>query len=149
MVAAMERGFAVVVMALAGGAVAIQPALNAGISRSTGSLVAALVSFMVGTLALGLLVVLSGQLDRLGGVGDVRWYYLLGGLCGALWISTSLIAVKSLGAGGVVAATVTGQLTGAVIADRLGILGLAETPITPLRAVGVLMLIVGTYLVVR
>lgn len=145
----MERGFAVVVMALAGGVVAIQPALNAGISRSTGSLVAALVSFIVGTLALGLLVLLSGQLGRLGVVGDVRWYYLLGGVCGAVWISTSLIAVKSLGAGGVVAATVTGQLTGAMIADRLGVLGLTETPITPLRVLGVLMLIVGTYLVVR
>ena len=145
----MERGFAVVVMALAGGAVAIQPALNAGLSRATSSLAAALVSFVVGALALALIVALSGQLGRLAGVGDVRWYYLLGGLCGALWISTSLIAVKSLGAGGVVAATVTGQLTGAVIADRLGILGLAETPITPLRVLGVAMLIVGTYLVVR
>jgi bacterial/archaeal transporter family-2 protein len=145
----MERGLAVVVMALAGGAVAIQPALNAGLSRATGSLPAALVSFLVGGLVLGAIVLLSGQLARVGDSVEVRWYYLLGGVCGAFWIATSLIAVKSLGAGGVVAATITGQLTGAVVADRLGVLGLTEVPITAPRVLGVLLLIAGTYLVVR
>ncbi|MFL5871105.1 MAG: DMT family transporter [Solirubrobacterales bacterium] len=145
----MGRGLAVFVMALAGVAVALQPALNAGLSRSTGSLPAALVSFLVGALALFVLVLIAGRVEGLRGVGEVRWYYLLGGLCGALWIATSLIAVKSLGAGGLVAATVTGQLTGAVIADRLGVLGLTETPITPARVAGVCLLIAGTYLVVR
>jgi transporter family-2 protein len=145
----MARGVAVIVMAVAGGFVALQPALNAGLSRSTGHLPAALVSFLVGTLAIGVVVALSGQLGQLSGAGDVNWYYLLGGLCGAIWITTSLIAVESLGAGGVVAATITGQLTGAVVADRLGILGLEETPITVGRVAGVLLLIAGTYLVVR
>jgi bacterial/archaeal transporter family-2 protein len=145
----MERGLAVLLMALAGGAVAIQPALNAGLSRATGSLPAALVSFLVGALALGVIVLLSGQLTRVGDTVEVRWYYLLGGICGAIWITTSLIAVKTLGAGGVVAATITGQLTGAVIADRLGVLGLTETPITIERVLGVVLLIAGTYLVVR
>jgi bacterial/archaeal transporter family-2 protein len=145
----MERWLAVAVMALAGGAVAVQPALNAGLSRATGTLPAALLSFLVGAGALALLVLLAGQFGQLGGAGEVRWYYLLGGLCGALWIATSLVAVKELGAGGVVAATITGQLTGAVIADRLGILGLAETPITVPRVIGVALLIAGTLLVVR
>jgi bacterial/archaeal transporter family-2 protein len=145
----MERWLAVVVMALAGGAVALQPALNAGLGRETGSMPAALVSFLVGALAVGVIVVLSGQLGGLSSTFDVRWYYLLGGVCGALWITTSLIAVASLGAGGLVAATITGQLTGALLADRLGILGLSETPITPERLIGVLLLLAGTYLVVR
>jgi bacterial/archaeal transporter family-2 protein len=145
----MERWLAVVVMALAGGAVALQPALNAGLGRATGSMPAALVSFLVGALAVGVIVVLSGQLGGLSSTFDVRWYYLLGGVCGALWITTSLIAVASLGAGGLVAATITGQLTGALLADRLGILGLSETPITPARLIGVLLLLAGTYLVVR
>jgi transporter family-2 protein len=90
-----------------------------------------------------------GQAGQITEVGEVRWYYLLGGVCGVLWITLSLITVKSLGASGVVAATITGQLTGAVIADRLGVLGLEQTPITAPRLIGVGMLIVGTYLVVR
>ena len=83
---------------LAGGAVAVQPALNAGVSRATNSLPAALASFIVGAGAL---------------------------------------------------VTITGQLTGAVVADRLGILGLEQTPITADRLLGVALLVAGTYLVVR
>ncbi len=48
-----------------------------------------------------------------------------------------------------VAATITGQLTGSVILDRLGVLGLEQVPITLARVLGVLLLIAGTYLIVR
>ena len=47
------------------------------------------------------------------------------------------------------AVLLTGQLTGAVSADRLDVLGLTETPITVERVLGVGLLIVGTFLVVR
>jgi transporter family-2 protein len=145
----MDRGLAVIMMAAVGGVIALQPPINAGLGRATGSLAAALVSFLVGTLILALIVGLSGQASGLGSTFDVRWYYLLGGVLGALWVASSLVAVKSIGAGSVVAATITGQLIGAVVADRLGILGLSETPITFDRALGVALLLVGTYLVVR
>jgi bacterial/archaeal transporter family-2 protein len=145
----MDRGVAVILMACTGGLIALQPAINAGLSKQTGTIAAAFISFAVGALLLAVVVAVSGQASGLSSTFDVRWYYLLGGVVGAVWIATSLIAVKSLGAGGVVAATVTGQLTGAVIADRLGVLGLAERAITPARIAGVCLLIVGTYLVVR
>lgn len=145
----MERWLAVLVMALAGGLVALQPAMNAGMARATGSLPAALISFTVGLLAIGAIVTVSGQVGGLAEAPGVPWYYWLGGLCGALWITLSLIAISSLSAGGVVAATISGQLTGAVIADRLGILGLEQTAITPGRLLGVVLLIAGTLLVVR
>lgn len=145
----MDRGLAVIMMAGVGAVIALQPPINAGLGRATGSLAAALVSFIVGTLILAAIVGVSGQASQLTSAFDVRWYYLLGGVLGALWVLSSLVAVKSIGAGGVVAATITGQLVGAVAADRLGILGLAETPITLDRVVGVVLLLTGTYLVVR
>jgi bacterial/archaeal transporter family-2 protein len=145
----MERWLAVAVMAVAGGVVAIQPPLNAGLGRATGNLSAAMFSFALGAIALAALVVLAGQLGQLSGATEVRWYYLLGGLCGAFWVATSIVAVKEIGAGGVVASTIAGQLTGAVVADRLGILGLEEVPITLERVLGVALLALGTYLVVR
>lgn len=145
----MERWLAVSVMALAGGLVALQPALNAGMARATGSLPAALISFSVGLLAIAVVALVAGQVANVAEAPGVPWYYWLGGVCGAVWITLSLVAVKTLGAGGVVAATITGQLTGAVIADRLGILGLEQVSITPVRVLGVVLLIAGTYLVVR
>jgi transporter family-2 protein len=145
----VARGLAVVVMALAGGIVAIQPALNSGLGRAVGPLPAAMMSFAIGAIALLALVVLTGQLTQVGEVTAVSWPYLVGGLLGALWVICSITAVKSIGVSGVVAATISGQLTGAVVADRLGIFGLTQIPITPVRIIGVLLLVFGTYLVVR
>ena len=52
----MDRGLAVLCTALVGGLIALQPPINAGLGRATGSLPAALVSFAVGTLVLALIV---------------------------------------------------------------------------------------------
>jgi bacterial/archaeal transporter family-2 protein len=145
----MDRGVAVILTATAGGLIALQAPINAGLGRATGSLPAALVSFLVGTVALVAIVVLSGKAGGLSSTFDVRWYYLLGGLLGAVYVSTALIAVTAIGAGGVAAATVTGQLVASVAIDRLALFGLDEVPLTPARVLGVVLLLAGTVLVVR
>lgn len=145
----MDRGLAVLVMAAVGGLIALQPAINAGLGRATGNVAAALVSFAVGTLLLAGIVVLSGQSSGLGSTLEVQWYYLLGGVLGAAYVFTALVVVSSIGAGGTAAATITGQLVASVVLDRLGILGLEQAPITVERVIGVVLLLAGTYLVVR
>jgi bacterial/archaeal transporter family-2 protein len=145
----MDRGLAVLLTAAVGGLIALQPPINAGLGRATGSLPAALVSFAVGTLLLALIVALVGQAGGLSSTFDVRWYYLIGGLLGAGYVTVALIAVSSIGAGGVAAATITGQLTAAVVIDRLGILGLEQTPFSAARIAGVVLLLAGTFLIVR
>ena len=107
----MDRGVAVLLMAVTGALIAMQPAINAGLGKATGSLPAALVSFAVGTLLLAAIVVLSGKAGGLSSTFDVSWYYLLGGVLGAAYVFAALITVGSIGAGGVAAATITGQLT--------------------------------------
>ena len=42
-----------------------------------------------------------------------------------------------------------GQLSTSVVLDRVGFLGLEETPISPMRIMGVLLLFAGTWLVVQ
>lgn len=145
----MDKGLAVIFMAVVGGAIALQAPINAGLGKATGSFAAALVSFMVGTLVLAAIVVLSGKAAGVGEATSVEWYYLLGGLLGAAYVFTSLVVVDEIGAGGVAAATITGQLTASVLLDRLGVLGLEETPLTWERLLGVALLLGGTYLVVR
>jgi transporter family-2 protein len=149
MTAGMDRGLAVVLTACAGGLIALQAPINAGLGRATGSLPAALVSFSVGALALAAIVVLSGNAGGLGSLSGVSWYYLLGGLLGAIYVTNALIAVSAIGAGGVAAATITGQLAAAVAIDRLGLFGLDKVPLSPGRLIGVALLIAGTVLVVR
>lgn len=145
----MDRGVAVLLTAVAGGLIALQAPLNSGLGKATGNLGAALVSFLVGTAALALIVVLAGKAGGLGSAFDVRWYYLLGGLLGAIYVANALVAVSAIGAGGVAAATITGQLAASVAIDRLGALGLEPVALTPDRIVGVALLLVGTLLIVR
>ncbi len=149
MTGGMDRGLAVMLTAVAGGLIALQAPINAGLGKTTGSLPAALVSFVVGTVALAAIVVLSGKAGGLGSTFDVSWYYLLGGLLGAVYVANALIAVSAIGAGGVAAATITGQLTASVAIDRFGWFGLDEVALTPERLLGVGLLLVGTILVVR
>jgi transporter family-2 protein len=145
----MDKGLAVLLTAIAGGLIALQAPINAGLGRSTGSLPAALASFAIGTIALAAIVLLTGKAGGLSSTFDVSWYYLLGGFLGAIYVTNALIAVSVVGAGGVAAATITGQLTASVVIDRLGLFGLDQVALTPERLVGVVLLLAGTVLVVR
>jgi transporter family-2 protein len=145
----VDRGLAVFLTAGAGGLIALQAPINAGLGKATGNLPAALVSFLVGTAALLLIVLISGKAGGVTNAGEVSWYYLFGGLLGALYVANALVAVSSIGAGGVAAATIAGQLTTSVVADRLGILGLEQVSLSPQRLLGVLLLLIGTFLIVR
>ena len=146
----MDRGLAVVLTAMVGGAVALQAPINSNLGKSVGTFQAAFLSFAIGTVAL--LVIASLAKGGLGGIRHATnppWYYLTGGLLGVAYVSTVLVTVRTLGAGGVTAATIAGQLTLAVIIDRFGWLGVEQKPITLARIVGVLLLAAGVTLIVR
>jgi bacterial/archaeal transporter family-2 protein len=144
------KAIAVLATAAAGGLVAMQAPINSGLGKTIGSLPAASFSFAIGLAALVGITLVSGEgFGRLGEVGGLSWYYLIGGLLGAVYVTTVLISVRTLGAGGVTAATIAGQLTLSVVLDQLGVLGLAQREITPARVVGVALLAAGVVLVVR
>jgi transporter family-2 protein len=145
----MDRGFAVLIMAVVGGCIALQAPINAGLGKHTGSFAAATVSFAVGTILLGAIVAVSGNAGGISEAAHVNWYLLLGGALGAAYVFSALVLVSQIGAGAVAAATVTGQLTTSVILDRIGFLGLDRQPLTASRVAGVVLLLAGTYLIVR
>jgi transporter family-2 protein len=145
-----KQALAVMATVVAGGLIALQAPINSTLGRSIGSLPAASVSFAIGLVALVAITLLVG--GGFGEVGEARhlsWYYLTGGVLGAVYVTTALIAVRTLGAGGVTAATIAGQLTLSVVLDRMGVIGLEERGLTPGRVVGVALLALGTFLVVR
>jgi bacterial/archaeal transporter family-2 protein len=148
-ISGVDKGIAVFLMAVVGGLIALQAPINAGLGKETGAFAAAFVSFAAGTLLLASIMVVSGKAGGLSGALDVQWYYLIGGLLGAAYVFTALTLVDEIGAGGVAAATVTGQLTTAVLLDRIGVLGLDQTALTWDRVLGVGLLLAGTLLIVR
>jgi transporter family-2 protein len=145
----MDRGVAVVLTAAAGGLVALQAPINSKLGKTIGTFPAATVSFAVGLALLVAIVVVAGDASRLPEARNATWWYLLGGALGAAYVTTVLVSVRTLGAGGVTAATIAGQLTLSLVVDQLGWLGVTKQPITALKLLGVAMLAGGVYLIVR
>ena len=118
--------------------------------RPVGSWQAAAISFTLGTVVLvAIVLIAAGGFGKVAEARHLSWCYLTGGVLGSAYGTTVLVTVRSLGAGGVTAETIAGQLTMAVVVDQLGILGVAQQPITAARALGIVLLGAGTYLVVR
>ena len=146
----MDRWVAVAAMVAAGGLVGMQAPINSVLGKSVGTFAAGTISFAVGFAVLACITVLfAGGFGEIAGAADLRWYYLTGGLLGAAYVTTVLVSVRTLGAGGVTAATIAGQLTLSVVMDRFGWFGLDERGLTVQRILGIALLAVGTFLVVR
>jgi transporter family-2 protein len=111
-----------VLVVLAGLLIALQQALNGRVRRTTGdAAVATLLNFVVGTAALGLVVLLSAAVR--GGLADGdwpgpdRWYLYLGGPIGAAFVAVAAVVVRRLGVLRLGLAVIAGQLLGALAVD--------------------------------
>jgi transporter family-2 protein len=143
----VEKVLAVFATLIVGGLIALQPPVNAQLAKATSVLGAAFISTGISAVIMGVLFVVAGHAGELGRVPDVKPVYLLGGLVGAALVSVTLVTVKTLGAGGVVAATVASQLIVSALLDRAGVLGLEKIGLSPLRIAGFVLLLAGTALV--
>ena len=133
----------------AGAGLAAQAPINAALGRDVGRIEAAAVSFGVGTIVL--LVAAVAASDRFTRLGEhpVWWHYLAGGLLGAAYVTISISTVATLGSAGMIAVLIGGQLSLAAVLDHFGLLGLEKVTVTPLRLVGLALLLAGVALVVR
>ncbi len=146
----MTRGLAVLLAAGAGVLVGMQAPINARLGRAVGSIQAASLSFIVGTVALVAIAAFSrGGLGTFGDLGRPPWWAFVGGLLGATYVTVAILTVRTLGASGLTAAVITGQLVISVAIDRFGLLGIARQPIALHRILGLALLVAGVALVVR
>ena len=145
----MEKWLPVIATVFAGSLVALQAPINSTLGRTAGTFAAASVSFAIGLAVLIAITLVAGGFGQVSEAADLKWYYLTGGVLGAIYVTTVLVSVRSLGAGGVTAATIAGQLTMSVLIDRAGVLGLEERGLTPQRLAGIALLAAGTFLIVR
>jgi bacterial/archaeal transporter family-2 protein len=146
----VSRTLAVLLGAGAGCLVGTQAPINSRLGRSVGTFQAASISFLVGTVfLLAITSFASGGLADIGHLTRAPWWALAGGLLGAVYVSIAIVAVRTLGASGIAAAVIAGQLAVSVVIDRFGLLGVARQPISAHRIVGLVLLVVGVGLVVR
>lgn len=135
---------------MAGALIAIQAPTNAMLARPLDSPVsAAFVSFLVGTVALGLLAFLLPSRPDAAGVRALPWYIWLGGLYGAFFVAVAAFGAPRVGVAVLLTAAIAGQLAAAIVLDHFGMLGLPRQPIGIERVLGLALVIGGVILVRR
>ena len=129
---------------------AVQAPTNALLGKASGSpIVAAFISFVVGTVALGAMVAASSGRLFAPELKSVPWYAWLGGLYGAFFVAIAAFGAPKVGVGPLLTAAIGGQLIGAVILDHYGLLGLTRQPVSIEKVGGVILVLVGAWLVRR
>jgi transporter family-2 protein len=147
----VTKEMAVVATVAAGGLVAAQAPANNVVSHKVGDLGAVAVNFVSGSVLVVLVAfAFAGGIHIKEDVATPAWYYwVLGGGGGVVIVLVGLVAVRELGASGVTVAIISGQLALSVVLDRLGVLGLDQRAITWEKVVGIAILALGVFLIVR
>lgn len=134
---------------LAGSLMPVQAGINARLRDFLGDpLVAALVSFGVGTVSLALIILATRvPLPSLAMAAQAPWWTWIGGAMGAFFVAVSVILAFKLGATGLMAWIIAGQLVASVLLDHHGAIGFAVREASWQRLVGVALLFGGAVLV--
>jgi transporter family-2 protein len=133
----------------AGVAITIQSGINSQLrTEIQHPLLAAFISFLVGTIALGILLFFSKDVfPEWAQYNSINWYKYTGGLLGAFVVTVTLISVSQIGAGNMFVLVVAGQLITAVLMDHFGVLGMKANPLSFQKFLGIFLLIAGAWLV--
>jgi len=112
---------------------------------------AALISFSVGTLSLLGFALLSRARfpdpSTLAAIPRIAW--VGGGMLGAFYLITTILGPARLGVAAFFSLVVLGQLCASLLLDHFGLLGLPTHPANLPRILGVLLLIAGVVLIRR
>ena len=135
---------------LIGVLVPVQAALNNSlkVTADSGVVFAALISFIVGTLALLVLNLAAGEkwisVQKL---GDASLWQFAGGLIGAMFVFGTTLLAPRIGLADMACLIIAGQIFASLAFDRFGLLGLATREIGAARLIGAVLVIAGALLV--
>jgi len=145
----MIFGF-IILAVLIGVLMPIQAGLNAELTRHLKHpYLGAFLSLSIGSLIIFIPVLINGSYMELKRISETPPHLLLGGVLGAIFVSSSLYLIPKMGATALISAFITGQLIGSIIIDHFGLLGLSSYPLNLNRICGIFLLFAGVLLVVR
>jgi len=133
----------------AGAVLPLQAGINSQLRTYTGSpLIAAFISFLVGTLLLfAMALVLRLPWPSLPVLAQAPWWAWLGGLLGAILVFLAIVLAEELGAAVMVALIITGQMIVSLVLDHYGLVGYTRNPLNPARIIGSVLLLSGVFLI--
>ncbi|WP_248787698.1 DMT family transporter [Escherichia coli] len=109
---------------------------------------AGFISYVGGSLAMLVMALVcrgpSLSWDMLSRTSPFSW---TGGILGAIYIATAIFMIPKLGATTVLALMVVGQMLLSLMLDHYGLLGIPDYPVTGIRLLGVVLLVLGVVLI--
>jgi bacterial/archaeal transporter family-2 protein len=148
----MSNLYFYVLLALAAGAMMpTQAAINNRLAGYVGTpIVAAFISFIVGTLGLFVYLVITGRpLSNVLSVKNAPAIAWIGGLLGAFFVASSIVLVPRLGVAMTFSLLIAGQMLVTLVIDHFGILDVPVKPLNFARIAGVLLIVGGVILIRR
>ena len=141
---------AMIAAVAAGAFIAFQSPINAKLGSIIGGpLVAAFISFLIGTIFLGILLLVTRQFPDLSQLSKTQIWMFVGGLLGAGMVFTTLSVVPILGSALMVSLLVTGQMMSALYIDKTGFLLPQSYDISWERILGATLVVIGMILITR
>ncbi|SFE30830.1 DMT family transporter [Thermophagus xiamenensis] len=147
----MTKYIFVIIALLVGGFLSIQGSINAQLSSFLRHpLQASLTNFVVGTIVLIMLnVILRTTMPTVNELRMVPWHLFLGGVIGAMFVTSVVLLIPKIGVTTMLAASIAGQLIVATVIDHFGYFNVAIHPVSLSRIAGIIMLIIGIFLIQR
>ncbi|MBI5250516.1 MAG: DMT family transporter [Desulfomonile tiedjei] len=144
----MELVYILLVL-LAGACAPTQAGINSQLSLWTHDpVLASLISFAVGTVALAFLVfVLRIQWPPINTALGLPWWQWTGGFLGAFLVVVTVFLAPKLGAATMIAFFVAGQMFGSLLLDHFGWVGYDTHPVNVWRLAGAAFLITGVVMI--
>lgn len=136
---------------IAGAMMPVQAVTNNKMATVSGSpILAALISFCVGTVALFVYLIASGaSLSKIASAKDAPAIAWIGGLLGAFFVTATLLLAPRLGVAVTFTLVIAGQMLASIIIDHYGLLGVPVQQISVAKLAGILLVTVGVVLIRR
>ena len=125
-----------------------QGIINTALASKVGTYGSIFILTIVNLLLVGFIVLIfpkSISLQNLPGLN--QWYLYLGGVLGIFILALTISILPRIGATLGFIYIIIGQLVAALLVDHFGLLGMARAPITITKIAGIILFLLGAYLV--
>jgi transporter family-2 protein len=142
----LDKSLIILIGLLGGVAVGIQSPIAGAMGQKIGGTAGAFVVHLSGALIAAVVLFFQGG-QKIRDWHTLPWYMLIVGVFGVFLYQTISITLPRLGSTMMVTLVIIGQLLVGTLIDHFGWLGVQQHPITVTRMAGVLILLVGGYLI--
>jgi transporter family-2 protein len=145
----MYQHILLVFAAGAGACIALQAAANGSLRTATKTPEWAAYFSICGTITFATIAMLifRPQSPAMADVKQTAWWQWIGGPLGAVIVLSGAALTPKIGAANFVAFVIAGQIVCSAFMDQFGLMGLVERNLTPGRAVGAVLVIIGAVLI--